>query len=113
MVSRARELEILVRGAELHDVGSVAIPEVIPEKPAPLDPSERATVERHCEVGERVLAAAQAIASVARLVRISHERFDGRGHRDRRRGSDIAHGAHIIAVREPSRGESFPARDGA
>jgi response regulator RpfG family c-di-GMP phosphodiesterase len=50
-------------------VGNVAIPEAILEKPAPLDPSERATVERHCEVRERVLAAAAAIAPVARLVR--------------------------------------------
>jgi response regulator RpfG family c-di-GMP phosphodiesterase len=69
MVSRARELEISVRGAELHEVGNVAIPEVILETPAPLHPSERATAERHCEVGERVFAATQAIASAARLAR--------------------------------------------
>jgi HD-GYP domain-containing protein (c-di-GMP phosphodiesterase class II) len=92
------ELEVVVRAAELHDVGKVAIPEAILEKPAPLDSGERAIVERHCEVGERILAAAPAMVPVSRLVRMSHERFDGRGYPDRRRGREIALGARIIAV---------------
>jgi diguanylate cyclase (GGDEF)-like protein len=92
------ELEIVVRAAELHDVGKVAVPEAILEKPASLDVDERSIVERHCEVGERILAAAPAMAPVARLVRMSHERFDGAGYPDRRRGNNIALGARIIAV---------------
>jgi two-component system cell cycle response regulator len=92
------ELEIVVRAAELHDVGKVAVPEAILEKPAGLERDERAIVERHCEVGERILAAAPAMAPVARLVRMSHERFDGGGYPDRRRGNNIALGARIIAV---------------
>jgi diguanylate cyclase (GGDEF)-like protein len=92
------ELEILVRAAELHDVGKVAVPEAILQKPSSLELDERAIIERHCEVGERILAAAPAMAPVARLVRMSHERFDGGGYPDRRRGNNIALGARIIAV---------------
>lgn len=92
------DLEILVRAAVLHDVGKVAVPEAILQKPARLDPSERAIIERHAEVGERILAAAPAMVPVATLVRASHERFDGGGYPDRQRGEAIPLGARIIAV---------------
>ena len=92
------DLEIVVRAAELHDVGKVAVPDAILQKPTSLEPSERAIVERHCEVGERILTAAPAMGPVARLVRASHERYDGHGYPDRRKGDDIPVGARIIAV---------------
>ena len=92
------DLEVLVRAAELHDVGKVAVPEAILQKPAALDPEERAIIERHSEVGERIIAAAPAMSPVARLVRASHERYDGRGYPDRSKGQDIPIGARIIAV---------------
>jgi diguanylate cyclase (GGDEF)-like protein len=92
------DLEIMVRAAELHDVGKVAVPDAILHKPAALDPSERAIIERHCEVGERILAAAPAMGPVARLVRASHERHDGHGYPDHRTGKQIPLGARIIAV---------------
>ena len=78
------DLEILVRAAELHDVGKVAVPEAILDKRASLEPGERAIIERHSEVGERILAASPAMGPVARLVRSSHERFDGHGYPDGR-----------------------------
>jgi two-component system, cell cycle response regulator len=92
------ELETMVRAAELHDVGKVAVPDAILQKRSSLDASERQIIERHCEVGERILAAAPAMSPVARLVRSSHERYDGRGYPDRRCGKDIPVGARIIAV---------------
>ncbi len=95
---QGEDLETVVRAAELHDVGKVAIPEAILNKPAALDPAERAIIERHCEVGERILAAAPAMDPVARLVRSSHERYDGHGYPDGKRGSEIPLGARIIAV---------------
>ena len=63
--------------AELHDVGKVAIPEVILDKPGPLDETEWAFMRRHTIIGERIVAAAPALAGVARIVRSSHERVDG------------------------------------
>jgi diguanylate cyclase (GGDEF)-like protein/putative nucleotidyltransferase with HDIG domain len=92
------DLEIMVRAAELHDVGKVAVPDAILQKPAALDPSERTIIERHCEVGERILAAAPAMGPVARLVRASHERYDGFGYPDRRSGQEIPLGSRIIVV---------------
>jgi len=92
------ELETMVRAAELHDVGKVAVPDAILQKRSSLDSSEREIIERHCEVGERILAASAAMGPVARLVRSSHERFDGGGYPDRRSGEEIPVGARIIAV---------------
>jgi len=88
----------MVRAAELHDVGKVAVPDAILQKRSSLDDSERAIIERHAEVGERILAAAPAMGPVARLVRSSHERYDGAGYPDRRSGDEIPVGARIIAV---------------
>jgi two-component system cell cycle response regulator len=92
------DLEILIRAAELHDVGKIAVPDSILSKPTALDPGERAIIERHCEVGERILAAAPAMGPVARLVRASHERYDGHGYPDARAGLDIPLGSRVIAV---------------
>jgi two-component system, cell cycle response regulator len=92
------DLDTMVRAAELHDLGKVAVADAMLLKPDSLQPQERAIVERHCEVGERILAAAPAMSAVAQLVRASHERFDGGGYPDRLSGKDIPLGARIIAV---------------
>lgn len=92
------DLDNLVRAAELHDVGKVAVPDAILRKPAALEPGERAIIERHSEAGERILASAAAMVPVARIVRASHERYDGNGYPDQRPGAEIPLGARIIAV---------------
>jgi HD-GYP domain-containing protein (c-di-GMP phosphodiesterase class II) len=55
-------------------------------------------VERHPVIGERILGAAPALASVARIVRSTHERHDGDGYPDRLAGDQIPVEARIIAV---------------
>ncbi len=82
--------------AELHDVGKVAIPEVILGKPGPLDETEWAFMRRHTIIGERIVAAAPALAGVARIVRSSHERVDGGGYPDGLAGSQIPLAARIV-----------------
>ena len=84
--------------AELHDVGKVAIPDAILDKPGPLDDEEWAFMRRHTLIGERIVAAAPALGTVAKLVRASHERWDGGGYPDRTAGDDIPLGARIVAV---------------
>jgi diguanylate cyclase (GGDEF)-like protein len=84
--------------AELHDVGKVAIPDAILNKPGPLDDDEWAFMHRHTLIGERIVAAAPALGAVAKLVRASHERWDGDGYPDRTAGEDIPLGARIVAV---------------
>jgi two-component system, cell cycle response regulator len=101
----ARELGIpeqehpeIVHGAELHDVGKIAIPESILHKPGPLDDDEWAYMKRHTLIGERFLLSVPALRAVGRLVRSSHERWDGGGYPDGLAAEDIPLGARIISV---------------
>ncbi len=92
------ELDVLARAAELHDVGKIAIPDAILTKPGPLDEEEWRFMRRHTILGERILMAASALRPVAKLVRSSHERFDGGGYPDGLSGEEIPLGARIIFV---------------
>jgi two-component system cell cycle response regulator len=92
------ELDVLVRAAELQDVGKVLIPDAILNKRTPLTAAEWAIVRRHPVVADEILSAAPATAPVARLVRCSQERYDGAGYPDGIRGEAIPMGARIIAV---------------
>jgi two-component system cell cycle response regulator len=92
------QLEELTRAAELHDIGKMAVPEEILRKPGPLDDIELGFIKQHTIVGERILAAAPALASVAKVVRASHERWDGCGYPDGLRGEEIPLAARIVLV---------------
>jgi diguanylate cyclase (GGDEF)-like protein len=92
------ELSKIRQAAELHDVGKLAIPEEILSKPGSLSGDEWEFVKRHPLIGERILAAAPDFGSAARLVRSSHERWDGTGYPDRLTGPEIPLGARIISV---------------
>jgi diguanylate cyclase (GGDEF)-like protein len=92
------ELDVLVRAAELHDIGKVAMPEALLRKPGPLDAAEWELMRTHPEIGERILSAAPAMHPVARLVRSSHESWDGSGYPDGLRGEEIPLGARIILI---------------
>jgi two-component system, cell cycle response regulator len=92
------DLDVVSRAAELHDIGKVAVPDDIIHKPGSLDDVEWRIMRQHTLVGERILAAAPALKGVARLVRLSHERWDGTGYPDRLGAEEIPIGARIIAV---------------
>jgi response regulator RpfG family c-di-GMP phosphodiesterase len=91
-------LDEVARAAELHDLGKVAIPDEILNKPGPLDETEWGFMRRHTIIGERILLAAPALKPVARLVRTSHERYDGSGYPDGLVGDEIPLGARIVGV---------------
>jgi two-component system cell cycle response regulator len=88
----------LLHGAELHDVGKIALPESILRKPGPLDEQEWEFMRRHTLIGERFLLAVPSLRPIAALVRASHERWDGGGYPDGLAGERIPLGARIIAV---------------
>ena len=92
------ELANLRDAASLHDIGKVAIPDAIITKPGPLTDEEWEFMRRHTLIGERILAAAPALGAAARLVRSSHEAWDGSGYPDGLAGVEIPLGARIIAV---------------
>jgi two-component system, cell cycle response regulator len=92
------ELAHLRHAASLHDIGKVAIPDAIITKPGSLTDDEWGFMRRHTVIGERILSAAPALGAAARLVRSSHEAWDGTGYPDRLAGVEIPLGSRIIAV---------------
>jgi diguanylate cyclase (GGDEF)-like protein/putative nucleotidyltransferase with HDIG domain len=94
----AEQVEHVRHAAALHDVGKMAIPDAILDKPAALDDDEWQFIRRHTIIGERIVAAAPALRPVGALVRSSHERWDGAGYPDNLVGEDIPLGARIVSV---------------
>jgi diguanylate cyclase (GGDEF)-like protein len=91
-------LDDVFRAAQLHDVGKVGIPDAVLDKPGDLAGDEWELIRSHPILGERILEGAPALRPVARLVRASHERWDGSGYPDRLRGEEIPLAARIVSV---------------
>ena len=83
----------------LHDVGKLAVPDEILRKPEPLTDAERLTLERHPQVGYRMLESLGA-DPIADCVLHHHEHWDGTGYPDGLHGDDIPLGSRIILVAE-------------
>ena len=94
----AAEHRCVELGALLHDVGKLSIPDRVLTKPAPLNELEWEAMRRHAALGERLLARIVQQADVLAVVRSHHERWDGRGYPDGKRGEDIPLAARIVAV---------------
>jgi len=93
-----RSLKQLELGALFHDIGKIGIPEAILSKPGPLTAEERKLVEKHPELGERIIAPIDRLEEVRPIVRHCHERYDGTGYPDRKLGEDIPIESRIILV---------------
>lgn len=95
---KGTDMEDLDKGALLHDIGKLAIPDTILEKPGQLDEEEWVIMRRHVDLGFAALRSNPYLASAARLVREHHERFDGSGYPQGLSGEAIVLGARIFAV---------------
>jgi diguanylate cyclase (GGDEF)-like protein len=84
--------------AELHDVGKLAIPDAVLQKPGKLTESEWEFIRQHTVIGQRILAGAPALESIGEIVRATHERWDGTGYVDGLAASAIPLAARIIAA---------------
>jgi putative nucleotidyltransferase with HDIG domain len=92
---RLRKLEF---AALLHDVGKIAVPKSIVNKPGALNPAEWAIIKTHTIEGQRMLERVGGFMSeVGEIVRSSHERWDGAGYPDGLEGSRIPLEARIVA----------------
>ena len=91
------QIELTRLAASLHDLGKLAIPEEILQKPGPLSDPERLVLQRHPEIGHRMLESL-GVDPVAEWVLHHHERWDGTGYPHRLRGEEIPLGARIIFV---------------
>ena len=89
---------VLLRGALLHDVGKIGVPDEVLRKPGPLTSAEWATMRRHPSYGARIVAGVPFLESVAAIIKHHHERWDGAGYPDGLRGEEIPLGARMFAV---------------
>lgn len=82
----------------VHDLGKIGLPAGLLEKPGALTLDERRDMQRHSEIGERILANVDTYAEIAAVVRHHHERVDGQGYPDGLEGTEIPLLSRIIAV---------------
>ena len=92
------EVRAIETGAALHDIGKIAIPEHILNKPGRLTDEEFALIQRHPELGVRILEPVQFPQSVIGAVRNHHEKWNGRGYPDGLSAENIPLSGRILAV---------------
>jgi HD-GYP domain-containing protein (c-di-GMP phosphodiesterase class II) len=92
------ELEGLVHGALLHDVGKLSVADEILEKLGPLTEEEWKVVKRHPEVGARMIEPLEFLSGALPVIRHHHERPDGSGYPDGLEGDEIPLAARIVAA---------------
>jgi diguanylate cyclase (GGDEF)-like protein len=91
-------LKRLELGALLHDIGKIGIPSEILSKPGRLTAEERTLIEKHPELGERIIAPIDRLQEVRTIVRHCHERWDGNGYPDQLSGEEIPLESRIVFV---------------
>lgn len=92
------ELLTFYRGALMHDVGKIGVPDAILLKPAKLTEEEWEFMRRHPALGYRILAQVPYLRPAAKIVLAHHERWDGDGYPRKLKGEDIPLGARIFAI---------------
>ena len=91
-------LQALELGALLHDVGKLGVPGALLHKSGPLTHHEREFIERHSEMGARMIEQIWCLRRVAPVIRHHHERYDGSGYPDGLEGEEIPLTARIVAA---------------
>jgi putative nucleotidyltransferase with HDIG domain len=94
------EVGLVRRGAPLHDIGKIAIPDSILLKPGRLEPEEYEVVKTHAVLGARVLedGGSPLLETAAQIARSHHERWDGAGYPDGLAGDDIPIAGRLVHV---------------
>ncbi|HET9120645.1 MAG TPA: HD domain-containing phosphohydrolase [Solirubrobacterales bacterium] len=95
---RGPELEEIGRGALLHDIGKIGVPDAVLLKPAKLTTEEWKEMRRHPDIGYDMIRSIEFLNTPAAIVLSHQERFDGRGYPRGLRGEEIHIGARIFAV---------------
>lgn len=92
--------DILCQAAPLHDIGKLGIRDAVLLKPGRLTAQERREMERHAEIGARILSGSglRLLDLAAEIARSHHERWDGTGYPDRRAGTDIPFPSRVVAI---------------
>ena len=98
IASESHEMRTIARGAFLHDIGKMAIPDKILRKPAKLEPQEIQTMQEHCFHGYQILKKIPFLQEPAEIVYAHQEKYDGTGYPRGLKGNEIPLGARIFAV---------------
>jgi response regulator RpfG family c-di-GMP phosphodiesterase len=93
-----KQLGSLARGAYLHDIGKLGVPDSILLKPGPLTPEEWERMRQHVQIGFDLVKDIPFLADAAEIVLTHHERYDGRGYPGGLKGDEIPLSARIFAV---------------
>lgn len=94
----AEEISDIEHVAVLHDIGKIAIPDALLQRPGPLDDEEWETMRQHPIHGERLVAGIDGLGHLAPAVRAEHERWDGAGYPDGLAGEEIPLPSRIVFV---------------
>jgi putative nucleotidyltransferase with HDIG domain len=94
----AEEIRVIARGAFLHDIGKMAIPDFIIRKPGKLDPEEIAIMREHCYHGYQMLKKIPFLQEVSEIVYSHQEKYDGTGYPRGLKGEEIPLGARIFSI---------------
>jgi len=94
----AGQIRVIARGAFLHDIGKMAIPDAILRKPGALDPEEVAIMREHCYRGYQILKRIPFLSEAAEIVYSHQEKYDGTGYPRGLKGDEIPLGARIFSV---------------
>ena len=97
-VQEEPQVRAIAAASLLHDMGKLAVPEYILNKPGPLTPAEFEKMKRHASAGAEILSAIQFPYPVVPIVRHHHENWDGTGYPDQVKGEAIPIGARILSV---------------
>jgi len=94
----ADQIRVIARGAFLHDIGKMAIPDAILRKPGALTPEEIAIMREHCYRGYQILRRIPFLSEAAEIVYAHQEKYDGTGYPRGLKGEEIPLGARIFSV---------------
>jgi len=92
------EIKVIARGAFLHDIGKISIPDDILRKPSKLTEEEMAIMKEHCYLGYKIISRIPFLAEAAEIVYSHQERYDGSGYPRGLKGDEIPLGARIFAI---------------
>jgi diguanylate cyclase (GGDEF)-like protein/putative nucleotidyltransferase with HDIG domain len=93
-----KQIELIRKGALLHDIGKLGIPEELLAKPSRLTSGEYEVMKRHAVLGAELVGKSPSLRALVPIIRQHHEFFNGNGYPDRLKGNQIGIEARIVAI---------------
>jgi putative nucleotidyltransferase with HDIG domain len=98
MKLKEKQIQLIRKGALLHDIGKLGIPEELLAKPSKLTSGEYEVMKRHAVLGAELIGKSRSLRALVPIIRQHHEFFNGHGYPDRLKGNQISIEARIVAI---------------